>query len=261
MAETLLLVGGVALAVAGWTFLFRRPAEGIWPRTWLTAAVLSTYALVGVAVTGRWSELVGPVSPSSVAAGLVIGGAWLVATHVGHAVLCRIFPGFLAQISDLYSLRTGDRVRTMVGPVVAMAVAEELFFRGLVQGAAGLVGSIVVYTLVQVVAGKWALTLAALLGGTVWGGLAWWTDGLVAPIVAHVLWTGTLTFLWPLRGCGAKVGAAEVAPLGTERDADGHLVAGSVEASPSTAGCDAPSAVGPCDASPAAPVVEAPPPG
>lgn len=237
MAETLLVVGGVVLAGAGWTFLFRRPAAGIWTRTWLTAGALSAYALVAVAVTDRWAELLGPVSPAAVGAGVVIGGAWLVATHIGHAVLCRLFPGFLAQISDLYSLREGDRVRTMVGPVVAMAAAEELFFRGFVQGAVGLAGSIVIYTAVQVVAGKWALTLAALLGGSVWGGLAWWTGGLVAPVVAHVLWTGTLTFLWPLRGCGPKVGAADVAPLGTSAE------------------------TAPCDRSPGDPVVEARPPG
>lgn len=213
MTGTVLLVVGLLLALGAWWFLFRLPSDGIWTRTWLAAGALSAYAIGAVAATDRLDAFVGPVSPSAVAAGLVVGAAWLVATHVGHAVLCRLFPGFLAQITDLYSLREGDRVRTMVGPVVAMATAEELFFRGFVQGRLGLVGSVVVYTLVQVVAGKWALTLAALLGGAVWGGLAWWTGGLVAPIVAHVLWTGSLTFLWPLHGCGRRVGAADAAPL------------------------------------------------
>ena len=27
---------------------------------------------------------------------------------------------------------------------------------------------------------------------------------LVAPVIAHVLWTAALTLLWPLRGCGPE---------------------------------------------------------
>lgn len=230
----------VLLAFAGWTFLFRRPPEGIWPRTWITAGVLSAASLAALALSGDLTSVTGPVSFEPVAAGLVIGGAWLVATHIGHTVLCRIFPGFLEQISDLYSLREGDTVRTMVGPVVAMAVAEELVFRGVVQGALGLAVGIAAYTAVQVVAGKWALTLAALLGGTVWGVLAWWQGGLIAPVLAHVLWTGMLTFVWPLRGCGRRLGAADVAPLAGERSE--------------------PDAT-PCDASPLAPGLSATPEG
>lgn len=222
MVGSLLLAGGLALALAGWTFLFWRPPQGIWPRTWVTATVLSAYAALAMAATGRLDTVVGPISPVALVSGVLIGGAWLVATHIGHAVLCRLFPGFLDQISDLYSLREGDRISTMVGPVVAMAGAEELFFRGFVQDRMGLLGAVVVYTAVQVVAGKWALTLAALLGGAVWGGLLWWTDGLVAPVVAHVLWTGALTFVWPLRGCGRRVGAADVAPVAGRADRTGR---------------------------------------
>lgn len=232
MAEFLLLVGGLAIALAGWVFLFRRPPEGIWPRTWITAAGLSVYAMVALAVTDRLDTVMGPIRPEALAAGLSVGGAWLVATHIGHAVLRRLFPGFLDQITDLYSLREGDRISTMVGPVVAMAGAEELFFRGFVQGRLGLLGAVAVYTAVQVVAGKWALTLAALLGGIVWGGLLWWTDGLVAALVAHVLWTGALTFVWPLRGFGHRVGAADAAPVAGTAPCDRTVTAAVVEDSP-----------------------------
>ncbi|CAN5499290.1 hypothetical protein BH10ACT1_BH10ACT1_25860 [soil metagenome] len=229
MVGSLLLVGGLALALAGWWFLFRRPAEGIWNRTWITAAVLSAFAVAALAATDRLSSLLGPITPAALGAGLGIGAAWLVATHIGHSVLCRLIPGFLDQITDLYSLREGDRVSTMVGPVVAMAVAEELFFRGFVQGRLGLLGAVVAYTAVQVVAGKWALTLAALLGAIVWGGLLWLTDGVLAPVVAHVLWTASLTFVWPLRGCGRRIGAAEAAPLAGGAPCDASPVAAVVE--------------------------------
>ena len=75
-------------------------------------------------------------------AGLAVGGAWLVATHVGHLVLCRLVPGFLAQVNDLYAIRDRSRLWSMVGAVVLMAVAEEMLFRGVVQGGAGLLVSV-----------------------------------------------------------------------------------------------------------------------
>jgi membrane protease YdiL (CAAX protease family) len=167
----------------------------------VAAGVLTAYALAALAASGRLDTVLGPVSPAAAGVGLGVGLAWLVATHVGHAVLCRLVPGFLAQVNDLYAIRDRSRIWFTVGAVVAMAVAEEVFFRGFLQGEVGLVAAVAAYTAVQAVERKWALGLAALLGGTVWGLLFWWTDGLVAPIVAHVLWTGALTFVWPLQGC------------------------------------------------------------
>lgn len=216
MTDGFLLVGVIVLATLGWAYLFLKPAAGLWTRTWLVAGVLSIAAVGTLAIEGDLDSTLGPVEPGVIAAGVGIGAAWLVATHVGHAVCCRLLPGFLDRVTELYALRTGDRVATMVGPVVAMAVAEELVFRGVVQGSLGVLGGVLVYGAVQLVARNWALTAAALLGGAVWGLLAWWTRGLLAPVLAHLIWTGTLTFVWPLRGCGDEPGGADAAP--TARD-------------------------------------------
>lgn len=206
----MLIAAGLVLAVAAWAFLFRLPREGLWPRTWLTAPMLVAYALVALAADDRLRSTIEPVTPVEVAVGLGVGGAWLVATQIGHRVLCRMFPAFLAQVNDLYRIRDdATPVWSMVGAVTLMGIAEELLFRGLVQGGIGLLAAVAAYTLVQAVEGKWALGLAALLGGLVWGLTFAWRDGLVAPIVAHVLWTGILTFVWPLRGCGAPDAAEE----------------------------------------------------
>lgn len=198
----MLIAAGLALAVAAWSFLFRLPREGLWRRTWVVAPVLVAYSLVALAADDRLRSTIEPITPVEVVAGLVVGGAWLVATRVGHGVLCRWLPGFSAQVDDLYRIRDDSTpVWSMAGAVTLMGVAEELLFRGLVQGGIGLLAAVAAYTLVQAVEGKWALALAALLGGLVWGLLFAWRDGLVAPVVAHVLWTGVLTFVWPLRGC------------------------------------------------------------
>jgi len=205
-----LIAAGLVLAVAAWAFLFRLPRGGLWPRTWIVAPLLIAYSLVALAADHRLGRTAGPFTPLEVAAGLGVGAAWLVATQVGHRILCRLFPAFLAQVNDLYRIRDdATPVWSMVGAVALMGVAEELLFRGLVQGGIGLAAAVVAYTLVQAIEGKWALGLAALLGGLVWGLLFAWRDGLVAPVVAHVLWTGTLTFVWPLRGCGAPDPAEE----------------------------------------------------
>lgn len=199
--EALVLVGAVAVAIVAWLALFARRRDDIWPRTWAVALCLIAYSVGALALVGRLDEVLGPVGPGPVAAGVAVGGAWLVATHIGHAVLCRLIPSFVDQIRDLYRLGVDDPARRVLGPIIAMAIAEELLFRGVVQTMAGFAAGVALYTIVQVVERKWALVLAALLGGTIWGGLYAWTGGLIAPVVAHALWTATLTLVWPLRDC------------------------------------------------------------
>jgi membrane protease YdiL (CAAX protease family) len=194
-------VGGALLvAAAMWIFMFRLDRRDIWPRTWLAAAVVSLYAVAAAGALGEAGALVGPVSLGEIAIGLGVGAAWLVATHVGAAVLRRIVPPFSRELCDLYHLADGDTATRMLGPLVAMAVAEELLFRGLIQGQAGLAIAVTAYAAVQLVERKWALVLAAVLSGIVWGVLFEWRDGLVAPIVAHATWTLVLTLLWPISG-------------------------------------------------------------
>jgi membrane protease YdiL (CAAX protease family) len=189
----------LAVAAAAWAFMFVPERRGIWPRTWIAAGALIATAVACLLAVGRLEEIVGPVHITELAIGLVAGGAWLVATHVGYRVLTMLLPSFGAQVRDLYRLRDGDATpRQMAGPIVAMGIAEELLFRGVLQGVGGFLLGLAAYTAVQAFERKWALALAALLGGAVWGALFAWRLGLVAPIAAHVLWTGALTFLWPL---------------------------------------------------------------
>jgi len=198
-AEGVAVLVSLAVATVAWAAMFLPARRGIWPRTWVAALALSATAIACLAAVGRLGEILGPVSATELAIGLAVGGGWLVATHVGYRILAWLFPTFGAQVRDLYRLREGEATPAqMAGPIVAMGVAEELLFRGVLQGLGGFVLALVAYTAVQAFERKWALALAALLGGAVWGALFAWRVGLVAPIAAHVLWTGVLTFLWPL---------------------------------------------------------------
>ncbi len=198
MTEPVVVVASVLVAFAAFAYMFALPRPGIWPRTWVAAGVVGATAVLGLAALGRLGEIAGPIDATELAIGLGAGGAWLVATHVGYGAITRLFPAFGDQVRDLYRLGEEDTAARMVGPIAAMGVAEELLFRGVLQGVGGLAIALVTYTAVQVFERKWSLALAALLGGAVWGALFAWRGGLVAPIAAHVLWTGMLTFVWTL---------------------------------------------------------------
>lgn len=200
--NTVAVLAAVLLAIGAWFALFRGDRRDIWPRTWIIAAVLTSFSIGALAAVDRLGEIVGPIDAASLGIGVGVGAAWLVATHVGHAVLCRLIPSFIDQVQDLYRLGADDPWTRVLGPIVAMAVAEELLFRGVIGGLGGFIAGMAIYTAVQVFERKWALTLAALLGGVIWGGLFEVTGGLLAPVVAHALWTASLTLVWPLRGCG-----------------------------------------------------------
>lgn len=213
------VAGALVLAVLGWVFMFVPNRRGVWRRTWVCAAVLSAYSLAVLAATGTFGEVAGPFTLAEVGIGLAVGAAWIVATQVGHRVLAALIPSFAARLDDLYGMRSGTRHSEIAGPIVAMGIAEELLFRGTIQARTGLVLAVVAYAAVQLVERNWALIVAAVLSGLVWGLLFEWRDGLVAPVVAHVAWTLVLAVVWPLGDEGTQPAGADPPLVIVRRDA------------------------------------------
>src|SRR5205814_1084325 len=101
--------------------------------------------------------------------------------------------------------------------VVSLALAvpgEELFWRGLFQGKASQVfgtfgGALltwICYVVVNASSGMTALMAGAVVGGGVWGALALWTHGVLAPLGGHAVWTGFMLVRPPVaRGAGLRV--------------------------------------------------------
>lgn len=92
----------------------------------------------------------------------------------------------------------GDRLAGLLGPITASEAlalallsgfAEELFFRGAIQGTLGWVAAALLFGLLHSGPGKafrvW--TLFALFAGVLLGLLMEWRGNLLGPIVGHVL--------------------------------------------------------------------------
>lgn len=132
------------------------------------------------------------------AAGLVLLAVWSLGLR------------FLAAGRELES-RLGELLGGLsTDEAVALAllsgVAEELFFRGAVQGSWGWAWATVLFGLLHSgpgrIFGLW--TVFALLAGALFGGLMEWRGNLLAPVVAHVLVNAV-----NLRRVGAAGGSAQ----------------------------------------------------
>ena len=158
----------------------------------------------------------------SVPLGLVVGAASAVVLAAANLyLLCHApdVPGVRAlrrlyreDLKPLFSaVRPGDVL--VIG--VAAGVGEELFFRGVLQSELGLVPASVIFGVLHiggratVAFGAWVTLMGAMLGA-----LAIWTDGLLAPIVAHAAYdVGALAYIrWGadcVRGLPAASGRSE----------------------------------------------------
>lgn len=114
------------------------------------------------------------------AAGAALLGLWL----AGRALLplARELERAIGAILDGLSPSDAFALALISG------FAEELFFRGAVQGSWGVVAATVLFALLHTGPGRPFLlwTAFALVAGAVFGGLALLRGNLLAPIVAHV---------------------------------------------------------------------------
>ena len=142
------------------------------------------------------------VRDSGVSIDLFVGSAWwkdavlgtlaAVVLIVAWELICVLLPGAAAMNRELATLIGSLDVPTVVGLALLSGFAEELFFRGALQGSFGVVVATICFALVHTGPGTsfryW--TLFAFIGGSVMGGLMVWRGNLLAPIVCHALVNG-----------------------------------------------------------------------
>lgn len=114
------------------------------------------------------------------AGSLLLGSWWL---------LERTFP-LARELGEKLSAALGLLTASEAfGLALLSGFAEELFFRGAVQGALGWIGATVLFALLHGGPGKafrlW--TLFALIAGALMGGIMVWRGNLLGPVVGHFL--------------------------------------------------------------------------
>ncbi len=170
------------------------------------APVLGVYAVGVLALTAaawpearerlraRWSEL---------GLGLGAGVVLALAAYPVFGALVERDPGLAPQLARLYTL-AGARGAAAIWLLLA-AVAEEVLFRGLLYdlladlGPTRAVGlTALVYGAAQLGTGAWLVGVAAAALGLVWGMLRASTGRVVAPLLAHLVFSTVVLVILPL---------------------------------------------------------------
>ena len=164
-------------------------------RSLVVIAVAGEGALVVVALT--WQRLRDvPLAAGDLWEGVAAGTATAVALALVNWYLLCGAPSLrpVTAIRRLYR----DSLKPVFGGVgvvdvavisMAAGIGEELLFRGVLQAEIGLVLASLIFGVLHtggtgtLVFGAWV----AVMGGVL-GGLAIWTEGLLAPMVAHALY-------------------------------------------------------------------------
>jgi membrane protease YdiL (CAAX protease family) len=192
--RALVMAGGAVAVVLAWRFVSR--GRSLW---WSMAVVNGTFGLLAV-VLG--SVTLSPRFHPFIAAmaGVGVGFLMWAATRVFVWIASR-WPPFARHTADLYDQQGGMSLGLAVTiAAVIVAPGEELFWRGLFQSelsaemsrtSAALL-TWAAYALANAASGRLPIIAGGIVGGAVWGALAWWTEGIMASLASHVVWTGMM---------------------------------------------------------------------
>jgi membrane protease YdiL (CAAX protease family) len=170
-----------------------RPGAGrIYRSAWTVYLLLAIAGAVWMGLANRDEGGLAPgmlFDPATWALDLLwglAGGALLLAVWLVGRTLLPLARELEQTLADL--LGGLDLSQTLALALIS-GFAEEVFFRGAVQGSFGIVPATLVFALLHGGPGRPFLlwTLFALAAGAVFGGLALTRGNLLAPIVAHVL--------------------------------------------------------------------------
>ena len=198
--QTVVIVAGVLAEIAGWWLVSTRRVD-IWK---LMPVVLGAMG-VAAAVVRPPIAAAATTTIAALIAGLGAGLALYLATRAFVWAASHWRP-FRRDVFETYG-QAGEvtLAATLVLSLVIMVPAEELFWRGLLQARldkamAPLAAALItwgVYIGVNLASRSLPIVAAAIVGGALWAGLAWWTGGVLASLSSHILWTGLMLALPP----------------------------------------------------------------
>jgi membrane protease YdiL (CAAX protease family) len=151
----------------------------------LGAAALAWGGLRGQANVWQMPGHKGPLVLAGIAMGILLGLAIVFVSRLAlyrfdwARALHRDFRGLLNPLSDL-------EIVVLAG---ASSVGEEMFFRGALIPAIGLLGSSALFALLHIgpKARHLPWTFSSLVAGLMFGAIFIWTGDLTGPVLAHFL--------------------------------------------------------------------------
>jgi membrane protease YdiL (CAAX protease family) len=198
---------GLAAEMVGWRRVAAHRAD-VWR---LMPVVLGAMGVV--------AAVVAPWAPAEVgtAAALIVGAASGLVLFVGTRIFvwgASRWEPFRRQTIEKYQEAAEVPLsRSLVLSLLVMVPAEEVFWRGLTQatladsslGVAGAaVGAGGLYLLANLPSRSLPIVAGAVVGGALWVSLWWWSEGVLAPLASHILWTGAMLVLPPGAGRGKE---------------------------------------------------------
>ena len=196
--EVVVLVAGIAVEIVAWRIV----AAG---RGSVWRLMVGVFAAQGIASVIVLPPIASGSEPLGIAlvTGLLTGFALWAATLAFVAFAVR-WDAFRRAVADRYARASEVSLPAAIAISVAIAVpGEELFWRSLAQRRLGVssevVGAVLAwlgYVVANVASGSLPFVAGAIVGGAVWGGLAWWTGGVAASIASHGVWTAMM-LAWP----------------------------------------------------------------
>jgi hypothetical protein len=194
----------VALAAAGFAWVFGCPAGNFWVKITATVCALCAGSLAAAGVPWRRAEVTLREVAIGVAAAVVLYGIfWL-----GDFCAAQVFGFAPRQVEAIYAIRKLGHPWA-VGAVLLLVTSpgEEFFWRGyILKHAVARWGKTVgfgvgagLYGAVHLASGNFMLVLAAFVAGLFWCGLYRWRGNLTACVVSHALWTVGVFLVFPIR--------------------------------------------------------------
>ena len=197
----------VALALCVTAFCLAmglREVVNVWLGTGLAGglSILVMQRLSRASLLERWN-------PSSRPAflGVAAGVAMAAATWLLYPISIELVPSIALEVPKLYELLRQPPGPVSAFPVLVLVVtAEELVWRGLAidvfsrhaNAAGAVLLAALLYTLPQVAFRSPLLVVVAFACGAVWGLLRVRTNGLTAPLLAHLIWDLLVFVLFPV---------------------------------------------------------------
>jgi membrane protease YdiL (CAAX protease family) len=206
--QVAVIVAGALAEMVGWWLVSARGRD-VWS---LMPWVLG---VVGIAAAlARRPVMVDGVSEARAFAAGVAGGLVLYVATRAFVWVAAWWPRFRADVVERYAeAATVSLRRALVLSLLVMVPAEEVFWRGLVQGRLGVSLSLAAaaafawlgYVVANAPSRSLPILAGAIVGGALWTGLAWWSGGVLASLASHILWTGAMLTLPPGAGRGPRV--------------------------------------------------------